>query len=208
MNKDNRLKISLTTDSYGLIFIGSLKIDGIVKHIKLSDNKKDELKKYICNVFHEINERQVFTEDKYKYSDIIDYKTYKSRITQPYDYTLTELLEVYVILSNEYNNTDWTNFCCNNLTGDFNVFCNNCNDCKNCVNCNNCDNCNDCDYCNNCDNCNDCIFCNNCNDCIECTKNNDCKTCNDCRYVNYENNLYKIDRYKRSFVTNRYKISN
>ena len=206
MDKDNKLKISLSiSDNYSFLFIeGSLKIDGTVKHIKLSDDKKDELEKYIFNVF---NEKRIFTEDNYKYSDIIDYKTYESIISQPYKYTLTELLEAYVILSNEYNNTNWTNFCCNNVTGKFNVFCNNCFDCKNCINCNNCNNCNDCDYCNNCDNCNVCIFCNNCDDCIECTKNNDCKICNDCRCVNDENNLYKIDRYKRPFEINRYKIN-
>lgn len=196
MDKDNRLKILISTlsaNSNKLIFEGPLNIDGI-KNIKVSDVMKDELKKYIFNVFHEINERRVFTADKYKYSYIIDYETYESIITRPYNYTLTDLLEVYVILSDEYNNTDWTNFCCNNSTGKFNIFCNNCNDCKNCINCDNCDNCKKCIYCYNCNNCNDCKHSHYLSDCLRCDTCNNCNTCNKCTRINNKNNRYKINK--------------
>lgn len=181
MDKDNRLKILINTLSFNsniLIFEGPLKIDGI-KNIKVSDNKKDELKKYIKNVFQYT--KTLVTKDSYKYNDTLDYDTYISMIKNPSKYTLTDLLEAYVILSDEYNNTSWTNFCCNNVTGNFNIFCNNSTRCDHCV------------YCNDCNDCNDCNYCNNCNDCIKCTRSNDCNTCNECTCINNKNNRYKIN---------------
>ena len=181
MDKDNRLKISLTivdADHSPFTIIGSLKIDGNVKHIRLCNNTKVELEKYIKKVFQYA--KPLSTKDKYKYSDILDYDTYNLRLTMPDNSTLLELLEAYAILSEEYNNTDWTNFCCNNVNSSYNIFCNNCNLCMNCV------------YCNKCYDCNDCKNCYNCNDCIKCTNCNDCDICNECIYVNSRNNCYKI----------------
>lgn len=183
--EDNKLKISLhilsdnASRSRSTFEIsGSLNIDGI-KHIKLTENYKDELEKYIKNVFQYA--KPLSNKNNYKYSDIIDYETYGFITSYSINYTLTEIIKAYVILSDEYNNTDWTNFCCNNVTGDFNIFCNNSTHCNHCINCNNCDNCIDCDYCND------------CNDCVKCTKSNNCNTCNECTYVNSESNRYKIN---------------
>ena len=199
MNKDNILKFLLSTfgvNSNNSIFERPLKINSI-KNITVSDNEKDELEKYIKNVFQYA--KTLPTENNYKYSYIFDYKTYRFIINYPCNYTLTDLLKAYVILSDAYNNTSWTNFCCNNTTGDFNIYCNNCDDCKNCIKCNDCDNCNDCDHCNMCDNCNDCKFSNHLSDCLRCDNCNDCITCNycdDCNYctcINNKNKCYEIN---------------
>ena len=151
-----------------------------IKFILNSNYDKNLLNDYIINVFQYA--KPLVTKDNYKYDDTFSYDTYKLIIENPRKFTLTELLKVYVILSDEYNNTNWTNFCCINVKGDLNIFCNNCVNCKKCV------------YCNNCDDCNDCKFSNHLSDCLQCDTCNNCDTCNECTCINNKNNRYKINK--------------
>lgn len=184
MNKDKKLLSLIKTFTINtniLTFEGPLCIDNI-KKVTIPNSKKDELKKYILNVFH--NAKPFVSKDNYKCNDILDYDTYHLRLTKPDNSTLLELLEAYVLLSYEYNNYDWVNFCCNNIKGTFNIFCNNCT---------NCDNCDNCVYCNHCNDCINCKFSNYLDDCRDCDKCIDCEICSTCLGIYSKNNRYKIN---------------